>query len=465
MSNQRDIDPDATSYYARLGVEADANSDELDRRWKEAQARYHPDAGGDEEDFRRVRRAHQVLSTTELRAEYDRFLEVWNSEGGTLCFEEQDARGGQFDPNACEELVSSEDLTSSSATSTSQSAETAHSETGSHASSGGRSGSRTSRTRSSSRSQSNSSTRTTSESGPSVAILPLLVHFAVRIGIGAVLAAGLLHVPGPHDQFSDASLLAIGVITSFGMYQVGWWVRRVPTTTKLSGTVSGLVLIGVSLLCVALLGPLGSNTGYFGLEYLLRLVTAILFIAGLFGILGALVGAPSSGAKVGLVFMLGYILFLPPGHSNSYVSLLRSVGIDPYPIVPQIDFVLRVSVFLNAAAILAFYAFVGVALLFAAHILSRRWVTKAPASSTSDYIAVPTFSDVCMGLPLALIGYGLGTNSAVRGLFPASLGRVTGTVAGTESAILLVLVGCIMIGVWYLFAQAARTLSKKVTGS
>jgi molecular chaperone DnaJ len=59
--------------YELLEVPRDAAPDEIKRAYRQQARRHHPDAGGDEEAFKRITHAFQVLSDPERRARYDRF--------------------------------------------------------------------------------------------------------------------------------------------------------------------------------------------------------------------------------------------------------------------------------------------------------------------------------------------------------------------------------------------------------
>ena len=70
MSEKRD-------YYEVLGVQRNANADEIKKAYRKAAIKYHPDKNpGDkeaEEKFKEAAEAYDVLSTQEKRARYDQF--------------------------------------------------------------------------------------------------------------------------------------------------------------------------------------------------------------------------------------------------------------------------------------------------------------------------------------------------------------------------------------------------------
>jgi len=61
-------------YYQILGVSRNASQEEIRKAYRELARKYHPDrAGGDEQKFKEINEAYQVLSDKEKRAQYDRF--------------------------------------------------------------------------------------------------------------------------------------------------------------------------------------------------------------------------------------------------------------------------------------------------------------------------------------------------------------------------------------------------------
>lgn len=59
--------------YELLGVPRDASTDDVKKAYRRAAREHHPDAGGDEETFKQVTHAYQVLADPAKRARYDRF--------------------------------------------------------------------------------------------------------------------------------------------------------------------------------------------------------------------------------------------------------------------------------------------------------------------------------------------------------------------------------------------------------
>src|SRR5258708_6111622 len=61
-------------YYKVLGVQQAASEDEIKKAYRRLAHKYHPDkSGGDENKFKEISEAYQVLSDKTKRAQYDRF--------------------------------------------------------------------------------------------------------------------------------------------------------------------------------------------------------------------------------------------------------------------------------------------------------------------------------------------------------------------------------------------------------
>ncbi len=70
-------------YYEILGVSRDASEEEIKKAYRKLAHKYHPDKeSGDEEKFKEINAAYQVLSDKEKRRQYDQFGENFEQAGG-----------------------------------------------------------------------------------------------------------------------------------------------------------------------------------------------------------------------------------------------------------------------------------------------------------------------------------------------------------------------------------------------
>ncbi len=70
-------------YYKVLGVEKNANADEIKTAFRKLAHKYHPDKeSGDEAKFKEINEAYQVLGNEEKRTKYDQFGSDFEQQGG-----------------------------------------------------------------------------------------------------------------------------------------------------------------------------------------------------------------------------------------------------------------------------------------------------------------------------------------------------------------------------------------------
>ncbi len=81
-------------YYKILGVSKQATNTEIRKAYHKLAHKYHPDKGGDEQKFKEINEAYQILSSNEKRAQYDKFGRVFE-RGSQPGFDFQWSWGGQ----------------------------------------------------------------------------------------------------------------------------------------------------------------------------------------------------------------------------------------------------------------------------------------------------------------------------------------------------------------------------------
>lgn len=70
------------NYYQILGISKDAPKDEIKKAYRKLAHKYHPDKGGDEEKFKEINEAYQVLSDEKKKSQYDKFGRVFEQGAG-----------------------------------------------------------------------------------------------------------------------------------------------------------------------------------------------------------------------------------------------------------------------------------------------------------------------------------------------------------------------------------------------
>jgi len=60
-------------YYEVLGVSKTASADEIKKAFRRAAVEHHPDRGGNEEKFKELNEAYEVLKDESKRKRYDQF--------------------------------------------------------------------------------------------------------------------------------------------------------------------------------------------------------------------------------------------------------------------------------------------------------------------------------------------------------------------------------------------------------
>lgn len=70
----------SANYYDILGVKKDASADDVKKAFRRLARKHHPDAGGDEEKFKEINAAYEVLSDDEKRAQYDQYGQYFGGQ-------------------------------------------------------------------------------------------------------------------------------------------------------------------------------------------------------------------------------------------------------------------------------------------------------------------------------------------------------------------------------------------------
>lgn len=70
----------SANYYDILGVKKGASADEVKKAFRRLARKHHPDAGGDEEKFKEINEAYEVLSDDEKRRQYDQYGQYFGGQ-------------------------------------------------------------------------------------------------------------------------------------------------------------------------------------------------------------------------------------------------------------------------------------------------------------------------------------------------------------------------------------------------
>jgi len=73
---------DTTKLYEILGVSKESTQAEIKKAYRKLAIQHHPDKGGDEEKFKEITRAYEILSDEQKRSQYDQFGEEGVQDGG-----------------------------------------------------------------------------------------------------------------------------------------------------------------------------------------------------------------------------------------------------------------------------------------------------------------------------------------------------------------------------------------------
>ncbi|MEI7478309.1 MAG: DnaJ domain-containing protein [bacterium] len=65
-----DFDPQK-NYYEVLGVTEEASEEEIKKAFRKLAMQHHPDKGGDQEKFKTINEAYQLLSDPQKKQQYD----------------------------------------------------------------------------------------------------------------------------------------------------------------------------------------------------------------------------------------------------------------------------------------------------------------------------------------------------------------------------------------------------------
>lgn len=94
-------------YYKILGISRGASEGEIKRAFYHLAQKYHPDKGGDQEKFKEINEAYQILSDKEKRSQYDKFGTTFEGQGAETYSRGPFEKGFGFDFGGFEDFSAS----------------------------------------------------------------------------------------------------------------------------------------------------------------------------------------------------------------------------------------------------------------------------------------------------------------------------------------------------------------------
>ena len=85
------------SYYDILNVSKTATAQEIKKSYRKLALKHHPDKGGDEETFKEISKAYEILSDPDQKEVYDTYGEAGLSSAGAPGGSHPFAGGNPFD--------------------------------------------------------------------------------------------------------------------------------------------------------------------------------------------------------------------------------------------------------------------------------------------------------------------------------------------------------------------------------